>query len=535
MKKSHAPQQVLGKTKSPMKDFPTEFLALVFKFTHEHSLTIVESTPDVRSQPGNVYRYKPSYLARQVEHSCMAQGPDRVDVQEHAVPSIFYILHDIRRVCKRWKSTIETTPEFHSRIVVDLDEKKGPLSSRLKKQLKKALDVPLDVFITRGSKDSDKDLTHSENATAATVMKILGPTIPQCRSFVVDVKYGTSLPLLSQYLRGSAEHLRILKLQCEIDDEDEDKDLPEVPKLASDLDLPVLSIVALDGVTFPDACRIQSFTDQFKYLSLDILSIGNLSVPVNEDFDLYTLLEHLCTFGYIRHLIVENILAGCDPGTIEGGEYQINVDCVTLIGHDLEFTEEFFLGNFGGTFCYWHIDGSGISENSVPMAHHLRLENIPDVPDNDWHGALTRYFGNRLDIIDCKDFSDEHLDIIANNCEPLRRLYLIDCPNITVKGLKVMITRREELIAVQDEEDDETEDEDDSADSDAESLIECTSDDDTLIGVGYEAFHGHWEDPRRTSPYRPIHRLCVKGHPTKKLSKVDQNWFKKRVKSFQWK
>ena len=112
MKKSHAPQQVPGKTKSPMKDFPTEFLALVFKFTHEHSLTIVESTPDVRSKPGNVYRYEPSYLARQVEHSCMAQGPDRVDVQEHAVPSIFYILHDIRRVCKRWKSTIETTQSF---------------------------------------------------------------------------------------------------------------------------------------------------------------------------------------------------------------------------------------------------------------------------------------------------------------------------------------------------------------------------------------------------------------------------------------
>jgi len=44
-------------------------------------------------------------------------------------------------------SIIEATPEFNSRIVADLDEKKAALSSRLKTQLKKAKNVPLDILL----------------------------------------------------------------------------------------------------------------------------------------------------------------------------------------------------------------------------------------------------------------------------------------------------------------------------------------------------------------------------------------------------
>jgi len=194
-------------------------------------------------------------------------------------------------------------------------------------------------------------------------MAILGPALSQCRSFVVDVKYSTSLPFLSRYLRGSAEHLRILKLQCDVDDA-EDVELPSIPEQHA-VKFPLLSIAVFDGVTFLDACHIESFTEQFKSLSLSTLSISNLSVPEDEEVDLYTLCGH-CQFGFIRHLILRNINAGYDPGTIDSGQYEPKVNCVTLIGHDLVFTEEFLLATYGSTFCYWHVGGSGLSECSVP-------------------------------------------------------------------------------------------------------------------------------------------------------------------------
>ena len=181
-----------------------------------------------KREPGSVYRDEPSYLAGQVEHGCMAQQSTPVELQKHAFPSISYVLHDIRRVCKHWRSIIEATPEFNSRIVAEFDEKKAALSSRLKTQLKKAKDVPLDVLITR-TKKLGKRPSKSENAAAAAVMAILRLALSQCRSFIVDVKYSTSLPFLSRYLRGSAEHLRILKLQCEVDDA-EDVELPPIPE-----------------------------------------------------------------------------------------------------------------------------------------------------------------------------------------------------------------------------------------------------------------------------------------------------------------
>ncbi|KAJ3504327.1 hypothetical protein NLJ89_g7992 [Agrocybe chaxingu] len=77
--------------------------------------------------------------------------------------------------------------------------------------------------------------------------------------------------------------------------------------------------------------------------------------------------------------------------------------------------------------------------------------------------------------------------------EPLRRLYLVDCPEIVVKGLKAMITSRNELVSKTaslesgDEEDGDDEDEE-SVDSDAETIVGCT----VLDDEGLEnLFEGH--------------------------------------------
>ena len=102
-----------------------------------------------------------------------------------------------------------------------------------------------------------------------------------------------------------------------------------------------------------------------------------------------------------------------------------------------------------------------------------------------------------------------------------------------------MITRREELIAEQDDDgEDESDGDDEGVDSGSESLVECGDQDDQLIDEGYEGYHDGFcrsqDTPRRLSPYRPLHRLRIEGHPTMKLSPTDKKWFKQHVKSFKW-
>ena len=84
----------------------------------------------------------------------------------------------------------------------------------------------------------------------------------------------------------------------------------------------------------------------------------------------------------------------------------------------------------------------------------------------DFQHAMTGFFGNQLDLIDCDSLSDELLLHIVHHCEPLRRLYIKGCPEITVEGLKNMITEWNRLVA-------EAEDGDEGdGDTDSESILE---------------------------------------------------------------
>ena len=98
----------------------------------------------------------------------------------------------------------------------------------------------------------------------------------------------------------------------------------------------------------------------------------------------------------------------------------------------------------------------------------------------DFQHAMTRFFGNRLDFLDCAKGLSERNSF--HYCEPLRRLCIKGCSNITMEGLKNMITERSRLV---DEDEDEEADEKGDDESDVESILECDAEDDEFMESGY--------------------------------------------------
>ncbi|KAJ3504809.1 hypothetical protein NLJ89_g7746 [Agrocybe chaxingu] len=496
-------------------------------------MTALKETPQRKAFPGGVYRDKPCELEMQDHHMCAGGWePQSRQPKRAMVFSFSYHLHRASAVCRQWRDIIRTLPEYWSRVVIflDLDEPLEDIEARIARSKGLPLDVRVirsnwddDVSDSSSGEDEESSQIKQEQSRAREIMKILAPLVPRCRSFVFDTKYSSSLPFISQYFRGTAPHLRVLKLQCQT--ERRNVECPEIPtiKPEDEFTFPRLTTIVLDGCTFMDACRVPSWTRQVKSLYLDTLSISLLSVPDSHDdqFDMYKFADYLAKIGYIRHLSLAHIEIAYDPGTEDEGYHQYKVDNLTIENQDQPWLEEFNLITFGSSLCYYHLLDSSIAYESMTMAHHLRLERITDF-GYVFDRAIARHFGNRLDLVDCEGLKDHHLDVIARKCQLLRRLYLLDCPNITVQGLKNMITAREDVAGAYDEDrvigDRDTSDE-------TGSVVELTDEDDTELADGYVDSGG--------ANFTPIHRLHVQGHPHK-LTKSERLWFKRRLEFFSW-
>ncbi|KAF8877153.1 hypothetical protein CPB84DRAFT_1795264 [Gymnopilus junonius] len=89
------------------------------------------------------------------------------------------------------------------------------------------------------------------------------PLVLKCRSFVLNTRYSSYLPYLSQYFCGHAPYLRILKLQCRTSDECCTPP-PEIHQNAEskEFDFPLLTSLAWKA--------------SLKLLSINTLSISNM-------------------------------------------------------------------------------------------------------------------------------------------------------------------------------------------------------------------------------------------------------------------
>ncbi|CAA7266336.1 unnamed protein product [Cyclocybe aegerita] len=503
-------------------------------------MVVEKQTPQKKASPGGVYRNKPCILDMNDQVISFGWQPDRESPKRSKGVSFTYHLHVASGVCRQWRDVVQCLPEYWSRVVIFVDRDVKPAD--IKERISSAKDRPLGVLVTRSNYggahyDNNDNMAESkqEKTRAKKVIKLLRPLVPRCRSFVFDVKYSSSLPFISQDFRGTASHLRVLKLQCRVDKKN--IACPRVPKIKrkDEFVFPRLSVLVLDGTTFMDACNISSFGNQLKDMYLDTLSISRLTAPNPDDdedegdedgpagFDMYSLAAHLANIGYIRHLTLAYIDVAYDPGTADQGEHQWRIDNLTIKGQDEPWVEELNSITSGSSLCYYHLVDSSIHYESMMVAHHLRLEAITDLGYHFGH-TIGRHFGNRLDIVNCDRFTDHHLDVIADNCHYLRRLYLVDCPNFTVGGLKLMLTTRDALASQDDERPEGRHDTSDET----ESIVELDEEDDAEMADAYSTSMG-----AAGSRFTPIHRLHVKGHPHK-LTTAEHQWFSDRLEFFSW-
>ncbi|CAA7266337.1 unnamed protein product [Cyclocybe aegerita] len=515
-------QSSKSRLSSYIEELPVEILSHIFRLTHQ--TTLLEDTARRLASPGAVYR---------------RIGKNDRGPQSPGVADLSFPLYTIAAVCRQWRDIVSSLPEFATRVVLPID-RTDPTAKldKIMEGLERANSLPLDILVfpkdTGARRKNDVDI---EGTHTIQIMECLAPIVPQCRSFVFKVKYSSSLPLISQQFRGRAPHLRVLKLVCE---EDTDEDLPcvlpdDIPK-DEEFVFPLLTTIHLDGYTFMDACNLPSWKAQLAKMSIDTLTLSNFTAPMqDEEFDLAEFSSALADIGHIRHLTLSDYRVGFTEGDSNEGYNPLNVDSLTVENlEDIQFMTEFLTGVYAAKFCFYHLVNTNLSWESIPPVHHLRLERIPEL-DYGFNHAFQRFFGSRLDVVDCEHFSDSHLDTIANFCEPLRRLYLIDCPGITAKGLKAMITSRNKLVSKtaslgsDDDEEDGDGEEEEGIDSDAETIVRCTVSDDE----GLENLFEGPEKPPRGVAFRPIHRIHVQGHP-KKLSKADRDWFMKIIRSFRW-
>ena len=463
-------------------------------------------TPGRKASPGTFYRKtEPNKRTPALSHIEKSRG----------VVQFSYHLHELRHVCKRWKAIIESMPEFCSRMLIFIGSNATPFM-RIETQILKSANCLLDVTVrSRGKVNREQEMKR-----ARAVMMLLTPIITRCRTFVFDVRHSSSLPVISKDFRGNAEHLRVLKLECEVDDGARTPfyGVPEIPE-GEEFKCPSLTTLAMDGITFMDACFV-SWTKQFKSTYLDSLSIYGLSPQLIDDdtyeFNNMAFCGGLAEIGFIRHLTLDNLDILSD-GVVQDQEH--TWDNLTLIGNHPRMVEDFLAITESDTpYCCYHLSDCDFDYSCSPAAHHLRLENITNVHRGTFVRALTLHRGSVLDIIDCKELDDVNLEQIMRNCANLRRLSLIDCPRITIDGLKNMVKVRNKLV---------------------ENIHETSNDprDYGRSNIYYaERYDGEVNAHLQPRPlYKKIDRLLVENCcRSLTLSKADQSWFKTHVRHFSW-
>ena len=515
-----------------MKAFPVEILTIIFEFVYLAASDASDDTPDRRAFPGSVYRPHGAGGGK------YAGGPQRSITPAREVVNLDFPLHTFAGVCRQWRDIIHTLPEFLSRIAIFVDDPPTPLAS-IQEQIKATRGFPLDILVTRRDFDeeSDPEIEHDyfkimtdEKARVKEVVKLLPTLIPTSRSIVFDLQYSTSLPYISRDFHGPAKLLRVLKLACVQEGLDDTEHLPFLGVVSrktsgDEFEVPLLSVLVLDGNTLVDALLLDSWKRQMKIMSMDTLSTSHLNLLKYENFTftIHDLVHGLANFGSLRNLTLFDIKMESGCGDDDGGSSFL-VDNLIMEDMDELCAEEFNVASdSGSTWCFAHFINTPITHASIPLVHHLRLQNIPNM-GFEFNRSLTRFFGNRLDFLNCPELDDDHLEHIANSCLQVRRIYIENCPGITVQGLQVMITARGDLV-------------DDSDDlifekltigyrDETESLLGCNSEADEKIQQGYDNNY-----QRKVAC--PIHRLHVTGHPAK-LTRTERKWFERNVETFTW-
>lgn len=174
--------------KSSIACLPPEILLIIFKMVHSQSRSPFTTTAHI----------DPSWYSR----------------QDIISPSLFP--RAVESVCSSWRSVMSMVPQFWTNLVLVLDIDRPFSLPDVQYFLEFSGTLILDIVVTR-QPDSRLPSAEEEKTFMKPLIKLLAPHFHRCLSFHFYTIYSDSLPLLGRDLCCAAPHLRVLKLECHID------------------------------------------------------------------------------------------------------------------------------------------------------------------------------------------------------------------------------------------------------------------------------------------------------------------------------
>ncbi|KAH7927538.1 hypothetical protein BV22DRAFT_273044 [Leucogyrophana mollusca] len=416
----------------------------------------------------------------------------------HADPlSPSFFPHSIASVCSFWRDVTDLEPTFWTRFVIVIGKS---TTSDLQSYLQRTGDYPLDVCII-SAPERNRPPPH-ERSQVEAFMQILAPHICRCRTIRICVTLLSSLPSLHRHFRGTAPHLRLLKLQCQTTDNEK---LPTEHKGSGwDFSSPLLVKVHLDGINFREGC-----VDDYRWFRTMKDSLHKLTIACglpSKDMN-----EH----GPRGRISIN------DLATIGG----LLPNLATLVLKDVEFSDTNTLQALPISCRTENLVLEGLAEESMRMATAARwFESLVikrcdlsqrlygdrlalyDVT-SDLHQSLASWEGWELSIDSCPLFDDQVLlDLAGGWCRKFHTLRISNCGGVSVEGLKQFVEKRF---------------------LDGEALgygvLECGPKSGECAGM---------QGGASEREENPLQCLTVFGGP--QLSVEDQRWFQARISTFTW-
>ncbi|KIJ93949.1 hypothetical protein K443DRAFT_684133 [Laccaria amethystina LaAM-08-1] len=441
--------------------FPTEILLTIFKIVYMQNR---EEVMDERE-----FYFSSSSLVPEIvgKYKCIWRRDE-----ELRYPCLFP--YNIASVCAKWRATAASVPAFWTRVVFFLDS--GPEGSSLvdlQHQLQWSRDLPLEITLGRMNLGDNFMYDMGEAARVRSAMELLLPHISRWHMFYISTIRSSSLPVILKELRGTSPILKILRLECEGDDADDDLNV-----YGRDVFIcPALHNFDIDGANFLRLRNayggewVTQLVPQLEYLSVSVLSPaeeeeGNggegetdgervsgaeekegINRPEKGRLNLDMFLGEVAKLTSLRQLILKSIIFNdiLLLGIHEIHHFSPTLD--TLVLEDLSVSallSILFDCNYPGltTLKLARCPLDAMPEGFLPDIPCLVLQDL--APTVNVMEIVDRWHGMGLEIVGCPTFDDTVLKRLSvpGVGVSIEELAIIDCTNFSVSVLQKMVESR---------------------------------------------------------------------------------------------
>lgn len=438
--------------------FPTEILLTIFKIVYMQNR---EEVTDERE-----FYFSSNSLVPEIvgEYKCIWRRDE-----ELRNPCLFP--YNIASVCAKWRAIAASVPAFWTRVVFFLDSgSEGSSLVDLQHQLQCSRDLPLEITLGRMNLGDDFMYDMEEADRVRSAMELLLPHISRWHMFYISTIRSSSLPVILKELRGTAPILKILRLECEGDDADDDLNV-----YGRDVFIcPVLHNFDIDGANFLRLRNayggewVTQLVPQLEYLSVSVLSPaeeeeGNggeggadgervskaegeegINRPEKGRLNLDMFLGEVAQLTSLRQLILKSIIFS---NMLWPGTHQFSPTLDTLVLEDLSVSA--LLTILSG--CnYPGLTTLKVARCPLDAMPEYFLLDIPCLvlqdlaPTVNVMEILDRWHGMGLEIVGCPTFDDAVLKRLSvpGVGVSIQELAILDCTNFSVSVLQKMVECR---------------------------------------------------------------------------------------------